>query len=148
MCAWALGLGVRHCLSGTARQRKPSRQRSRVTSKPPGTPSLQELTSCQGFRHKPRTPCVCNVATETHRGSGAGCEGLVLEALLPLSSRAFSRELIMLSQSYGVEERNSNEFQMLLFFSFYNWKQKYGMAFKSKVPERNDAFSSGVLAVI
>lgn len=54
----------------------------------------------------------------------------------------------MLSQSYGVEERNSNEFQMLLFFSFYNWKQKYGMAFKSKVPERNDAFSSGVLAVI
>lgn len=79
---------------------------------------------------------------------GLGCEGLVLEALLPLSSRAFSRELIMLSQSYGVEERNSNEFQMLLFFSFYNWKQKYGMAFKSKVPERNDAFSSGVLAVI
>lgn len=79
---------------------------------------------------------------------GEALQGLALESLLPLVHRAVHRQLIFLSASYGVEERDSNEFQMLLFFSVYNWKQKYSMAFKLKVPERGDAFSSGVLTMI
>lgn len=74
--------------------------------------------------------------------------GLALDSLLPLVHCAVCRQLVFLAASYGVEERDSNVFQMLLFFSFYNWKQKYSMAFKLKVPERGDAFSSGVLTVI
>lgn len=61
---------------------------------------------------------------------------------------AVHRQLIFLSASHSMEERDSNEFQMLLFFSVYNWKQKYSMTFKLKVPERGDAFSSGVSTVI
>lgn len=76
-------------------------------------------------------------------------QGFALESSLPLVPWAVHRQLIFLPASHGVEEeKDSNEFQMLLFFSVYNWKQKYSMAFKLKVPERGDAFSSGVLTMI
>lgn len=82
------------------------------------------------------------------QGGGLGLQGLSSRPLTSSSRRAVHRPLIFLSASYGVEERDSNTFQMLLFFPFYNWKQKYSMAFKLKVPERGDAFSSGVLTMI
>lgn len=82
------------------------------------------------------------------QGGGLGLQGLSSRLLTSSSRRAVHRPLIFLSASYGMEERDSNTFQMLLFFPFYNWKQKYSMAFKLKVPERGDAFSSGVLTMI
>lgn len=111
--------------------------------------SLQELRALRVSILKP-APHVFAKGCRAAPGLGGGAlQGLALESLLSLLHQAVHRQLIFPSTSYGAQERDSNEFQMLLFFSVYNWKQKYSMAFERKVSGRGGgAFSSGVLTVI